>query len=110
MASSGARITGGIVQEEHNADLRGKLGLQAGAKMRRTDAQVRAVEKVLSLPIRSPVWPVEEPDRAGKRGAGSGGAAAGEPVRRDGAPLGRPAAGGVPGDLLRLSGAGARVG
>jgi len=65
LAFGGAKITAGIIQDEHVAELQGNRGIQAATKMRRSDAQVRAVEKVISLPLRSTVWLVEEPDKAG---------------------------------------------
>lgn len=61
----GTKITAGISQDEHNAALKGVLAIQTAVKMRRTDSQVRAIEKVISLPIRSTVWMLEEPDGAG---------------------------------------------
>lgn len=61
----GAKISAGISLDEHNAALRGTLAIQTAVKMRRTDSQVRAVEKVISLPIRSTHWFIEEPDGAG---------------------------------------------
>jgi hypothetical protein len=60
----GVKILGGVVQDEHNHLLTGKQAIQTAEKMRRTDAQVRAVEKIISLPIRSTVWWVDAPDNA----------------------------------------------
>ncbi len=62
MGWGGARIVGGIVSDEHNADLKGPKGMAAAAKMKRTDGQVRAIYRVVQLPIRSTIWLVEEPD------------------------------------------------
>jgi phage gp29-like protein len=67
MAWGGARIVGGMVHEEHNAELLGRRGVQMATRMRRTDAQVRAVEQAISLPIRATTWYVEPP--AGARSA-----------------------------------------
>ncbi|MFN3652214.1 MAG: DUF935 family protein [Armatimonadota bacterium] len=65
MGFGGSKFVGGIVSEEHLAELRGQRAAQMATRMRRTDAQVRAVEKVISLPIRSTIWLLEEPDQAG---------------------------------------------
>lgn len=61
MAWGGTIISGGIVLDEYNPDLRGVAAVKTADKMRRSDGQVRAVEKVISLPIRSTEWFVEEP-------------------------------------------------
>lgn len=57
----GARLTTGLLQGEHNAALQGRAGIEAAARMRRVDAQVRAVVSVIELPIRSTPWMLEEP-------------------------------------------------
>lgn len=57
----GAKITGGIVQDEHNAALYGKAAIAKAVEMRRSDPTVRMVEKVVGLPIRSTKWLLEEP-------------------------------------------------
>src|SRR3954468_13247184 len=64
MAWGGSRITSGIVSEDHLVELRGRQGMETATKMRRTDAQVRSVEKAISLPIRGTVWMVNPPDNA----------------------------------------------
>lgn len=61
----GARITGGIVNDEHVAELSGRAAITTAVRMRRGDTQVRAVSQVMSLPIRSTTWLVEEPQNAG---------------------------------------------
>lgn len=60
----GARLTGGLLQDEHNAALQGAAGVRAAARMRRVDAQVRAVISVIELPLRSTPWMLEEPPAA----------------------------------------------
>lgn len=65
MAWGGAVISAGIVADEHNADLKGTLGLKAATKMRRTSAQVRATVQAIGLPVRSTVWTVEPAKNAG---------------------------------------------
>lgn len=57
-------ITAGILHGEHNAALQGKAGVTAAEKMLRVDAQVRSVKQVISLPIRSTAWTLEEPEDA----------------------------------------------
>ncbi len=61
----GAKVFGGIVLDEYNPDLKGRLALQTADKMRRTSGQVRALEQVIRLPIESTQWIVEEPRQAG---------------------------------------------
>jgi hypothetical protein len=46
----GAKVFSGIVLDEYNPDLKGKLGLQTAEKMGRTSGQVRAVERVTAEP------------------------------------------------------------
>lgn len=58
----GTSLVAGIVRDDHNADLWGKRGILAASKMRRTDAQVRAVTTLIGLPIRSAHWFVTPPD------------------------------------------------
>lgn len=60
----GSSILGGIPTDEYNADLRGAKGAKIADKMRRGHGQVRAVLRVLSLPVRSTKWLIEEPDGA----------------------------------------------
>lgn len=62
---SGAKIFSGIVLDEYNPDLKGKLALQVADKMRRTSGQVRALESVIRLPIQSTKWFIEEPRNGG---------------------------------------------
>lgn len=62
----GAVVSGGIVTDDYNPDLRGRQAIDIAEKMLRGDAQVRAVLRVISLPIRSTSWFIEEPDGAGK--------------------------------------------
>ncbi len=61
----GAKVFGGIVLDEYNPDLKGRLALQIADKMRRTTGQIRALEQVIRLPIESTQWIVEEPRQAG---------------------------------------------
>lgn len=61
----GAPIFSGVVVDEYNPDLRGRQALRTAEKMRRSDAQVRAVEQAVSLPIRATAWRVQEPEGAG---------------------------------------------
>src|SRR4051812_28602700 len=61
----GAKVFSGILLDEYNPDLKGKLALQTAEKMRRTSGQVRAVERVFRLPIESTKWFVDEPKGAG---------------------------------------------
>jgi len=44
---------------EYNADLQGRKALETYQKMRRSDAQIAAVEAIISLPIRAVKWHVE---------------------------------------------------
>lgn len=74
----GAKVFSGIVLDEYNPDLKGKLGLQTAERMRRTSGQVRAVEMVVRLPIESANWFIEEP-----KGGGSGEKEAAEYLRQD---------------------------
>lgn len=59
----GVQLFGGFVVDDYNPDLRGVKAITTADQMRRSDAQVRAVEKVLSLPLRATVWLLEEPDQ-----------------------------------------------
>jgi len=52
-------ISGQLVEEEYNADLRGSKGLTVFDKMRRSDGQVKATLLVCELPLRSATWDVE---------------------------------------------------
>lgn len=61
----GARLTAGMVRDEHVRELAGAAGMRVAARMRRSSAQVRCVERVIGLPIRSTAWMVEEPAGAG---------------------------------------------
>lgn len=65
LAFGGLNIVGGVVSDEHNADLKGAEATRKAVIMRRTDAQVRAVQRVVDLPIRSTPWFVEPPDKPG---------------------------------------------
>lgn len=65
MGWGGAKISAGISIDEHVQDLKGRAGIQMAAKMRRSDATVRATEKIVSLPIRATSWMIEAPDQAG---------------------------------------------
>lgn len=64
VAWGGAPLLGGMVLDDHLLELRGQRASQTATKMRRTDGQVRSVEKVISLPIRSTVWLIQPPDKA----------------------------------------------
>lgn len=61
----GSKITAGILRDEHVAALAGRKGTETAVKMRRSSAQVRATTQIISLPIRSTTWFLEEPDGAG---------------------------------------------
>lgn len=61
----GVSISGGIVSDDHLRELRGKAGVEAAVKMRRTHGQVRAVQTVLSLPILATTWGLEPPEQPG---------------------------------------------
>ena len=74
----GAKVFSGIVLDEYNPDLKGRLALQTAEKMRRTSGQVRALEQVIRLPIQSTQWFIEEP-----RGAGSAEREAAELLREN---------------------------
>lgn len=52
-------ISGQLVEEEYNADLRGSKGLVVYDKMRRSDGQVKAVLLVCELPLRAATWDIE---------------------------------------------------
>src|SRR4051794_26893078 len=64
VAWGGSSIFGGMVLDEYNPDLRGLAGRKTLEKMRRTSGQVRAVQTVLSLPIRATSWYVAPADGA----------------------------------------------
>jgi DNA topoisomerase-1 len=61
----GSLVTGGRVQDDHVAKLRGREAVRTAAQMRRSDAQVRALTSILALPIRSTSWSVEPPKDPG---------------------------------------------
>ena len=60
---TGTDIFGGTIQrEEYNNDLRGRLGIEAYEKMRRSDGQIRAMLQVMKLPLRAAKWSAEPPE------------------------------------------------
>ena len=60
----GAKVIGGIVLDEYNPDLKGRLALETADKMRRTSGHVRAPEQLIRLPTQSTQWIVEDSRRA----------------------------------------------
>lgn len=61
----GTPLVSGIIQEDHNIELRGRPGVVMANKMRRTDSQIRSVTAVISLPIRSTKWFIDAGKDAG---------------------------------------------
>ncbi|HEU4752115.1 MAG TPA: DUF935 family protein, partial [Armatimonadota bacterium] len=61
----GASVWTGLAIDEFNPDLQGKGALAKAEEMRRTCGQIRAVEKVITLPISGTKWFIEEPEKAG---------------------------------------------
>lgn len=59
IGDSGTKIYDGIINEEYNADLRGTKGISVYDEMRKSDATVRAIMMICTLPIRSTKWYVE---------------------------------------------------
>jgi hypothetical protein len=55
----GSTIWDGLVQEDYNPDLRHPQSIAIYDKMRKSSAQVQAVESVIGLPIRTVRWYVE---------------------------------------------------
>jgi len=56
---SGVQVWAGLVEEDYNPDLRGSAAIEVYDKMRRSDAQVQAVEMVITLPIRATPFTIE---------------------------------------------------
>src|SRR5688500_14850975 len=60
----GRRSGFGVGLEDPDPALSGRHGLEKADQMRRTDGQVRAIQAVIGLPIRSTHWYVEPPKGA----------------------------------------------
>jgi hypothetical protein len=69
--ATGTRIFRGLIQEEYRQELRGIPGAKIYDKMRRNDAKVAAILRIVTLPILAATWSVvpggQEPDDLERR-------------------------------------------
>lgn len=65
LAWGGTPVFGGLVGTEYVAELQGQAALTTATRMRMRDPQVRAVTRLLSLPIQANRWFVAPPKGAG---------------------------------------------
>lgn len=68
---SGTQVWNGLVRDDYNADLQFPKSISVYERMRRSDAQVQAVETVCALPVRTVRYYIKPPDdgRASKEAA-----------------------------------------